>query len=193
MSFDCCYAVTYGNYSVQLGYPDTAISETRMEELDLDIYFEGSGIYAHYGIVGTAGKNCYVAGLRLKCYGVHAVTALFDVATVATLAILDGQISVASQVISTCVLAAVPGKLAMLGGQLSVPSSFAAQVSTLSQFQGILVDLGLGKAISYMNSIKLVPLAADPTAVQGLVYFNSVAGKMKICEDGATFKTVTTT
>ncbi|MGV1867234.1 MULTISPECIES: hypothetical protein [unclassified Rhizobium] len=193
MNFDCCYCVAYGNYNVALGYPDTTISETRMEQLDLDIYFEGSGIYAHYAVVGTAGKNCYIVGCRLNSYGLHAITALFDVATVATLAIIDGQISISSVVNGSCVLAAVPGKLGILGGQLTVPASLAVQVPTLSQFQGVLVNTDTAKAVSYMNSIKLVPLAADPAPLQGLTYFNSVAGKMRICEDGSAWKTVTTT
>jgi hypothetical protein len=70
------------------------------------------------------------------------------------------------------------------GGSLeflnSAQSVIIAQLSDLGKFTAA-------------QSIKFTPLAVAPAAEHGLMYQRAADGKLLICEDGGTWKTITTT
>ncbi|NEI60903.1 hypothetical protein [Rhizobium leguminosarum] len=72
-------------------------------------------------------------------------------------------------------------------------TSMAIRVGTSGNF-GVLNNAKTVELFTVFQNggIRLAPQASAPTVAQGAVYFDSVAGKLKVCEDGVNWRTVTT-
>lgn len=137
-NFDNAYIVSYGQPHLELGFHSSSF--TRMEQIDLDILFEGSG-NSHNIIFATDGNACSIYGFRLKTYNSRAHDSFLSVEGGGTLKLYHPYIECVDPVYANRDMFDVPASVSMYGADLLYPNLVDVEYSSMAAFNGKITDI----------------------------------------------------
>lgn len=146
-NFDCCYIVAYGREHLELDFPDS--SKRRMEHLDLDILFEGSGNNSNL-LWNTRSSACNVQGIRLKTYNGNAACAWFGLYPGGALTLYGADLQYVTPLYGTVPIAGggQEAALAIFGGNIVCTDLSQIPHNGLAGFKGFITAIVTGNVYS---------------------------------------------
>lgn len=193
--WDACYVVAYGAPQIYIPFTPT----TRlMDQITLDVLFEGAGNSFNI-LFDPAGLACTIQGFEFKTYQSAAYAGLMGFPNTAgsLLTLVKPEIENVSQIFPATPLIWGVGrdKWAMSGADILYSSVALVDPTSMASFSGTIREITGGAIHQYspkLVSARIMPSAA-PAAAQGAIWFDPAVNKLKICEDGTNWRTVTTT
>lgn len=184
-NFDCSYIVAYGQPQLELGFPDNTFA--RMEQLDLDLLFEGSGNKSNI-LFTNYGQNVTVQGFRLKTYHSNAVNCLLDANQddPGAITIYHPMIESVERLFApTLVNAAYADQFAMYGADLLYSNLNDSVFAAMASFNGKITTIANGKTYDINEARYGKPIfeggITTPTA-------GSIVAYMTVSYDGTDYK-----
>lgn len=132
--FKCCYCFSYGQSTIELGFPDSVMRS--MDNMLFDFLMEGGGIPAHYK--WNVGANaCSVYGLQINQYNTNAYSSFFSIVeTGGSITFTPFDIFVTTHdAAASLPLCDNYAKYSFLGGRLTYPNDVTTSL-TIGQYTG---------------------------------------------------------
>lgn len=159
-NFDNSYIVSYGQPHLELGF-HSAIA--RMEQLDLDILFEGSG-NSHNVIFQTDGKDVSIYGFRLKTYNSKAHDSFLSIEGGGTLKLYHPYIESVDPGYANRDFFDLPASVSMFGADILYQHVADIEYETMAAFNGRITDFTTGLTTTVKG---LVLGTTNPTMTPG--------------------------